>query len=480
MMKRFPAISFTVLISCLAAATPSDAQPATEVRGTWLTTTGPDHIRSGLNSEFVVNSLRNTGVNTVYVEAWKNGFTNFRSQVMDDLIGVDRSPFLGSRDLLEETTAVAHRKGMIHIAWFEYGFSSQFKGSSPAGVPDNPLTAVARSRGWLLEDQAGQVANSSNGFAWMNPAVPEVRQLLVDLTLEAIRTHDLDGIQFDDRLAWPKQFGWDATTAAIYKAQTGRDLPSNVNDADFRRWRQGKVAEFAAQLYRAVKAERPDLLVSVSPSVAGFSDEQFNADWRQWLADGLFDEYVPQVYRANLSDYRRDLPDNVQPFIDNNAEEKAVIGIRFNGAGADTPAPTVQQMIVDAALAADGDLAGHSLFYSKGLIDNAAAMSGFYGGPSGHPYFDEDWRPEAWVASRVNAQDDLWAVQLPEAGYYRLIAKRGFRWTEESSRLLEAGFQWLAVPDADAVELIVDRRPIPEPTSVLMLAVGSVLFKRPT
>jgi len=448
-----------------------DAHPqAPEVRATWLTTTGPDHIRSGLFTEATLRSLRDIGLNTVYVEAWKNGFTNFDSQVMDDLIGVDRSAFLGSRDLLDETAAHAHRNGMAHIAWFEYGFSSQFIGSG--GTPSNALSQymLNQSRtingqnvtGYLLQDQNGNYANASNGFAWMNPAVPEVRQLLIDLTLEAIGTHDLDGIQFDDRLAWPRQFGWDPTTAAIYKQETGRNLPSNINDAHFRAWRQGKVTQFAQELYTAVKARRPDMHVSVSPSITGFSDVNFNAVWSDWVEMGLFDEFVPQVYRDNINDFDNTLPSNIQPFTDAGREQDMVVGIRFNGSGADTPLADVQQMIVESALAAGGDLAGHSLFFSKGLIDNAAAMSSFYGNQRDNPFFGPNWRPDPLIATPDTAEPDAWHVTVTDPEQYRVLVKRGSFWTEAlAGLLLEAGGHTISVADADQVELVLDRRPIP-------------------
>ena len=441
-------------LSSLAAAGP------TEVRGTWLTTTGPDHIASGLNTETITNQLRDVGVNTVYVEAWKNGFTNFPSATLDALIGQDRAPGLGQRDLLHETLVGAHRNNMIHMAWFEYGFSSQFVGNG--GQPNNALSQYMIDQGWLLQDQQGRYGNASNGFAWMNPAVPEVRRLLVDLTVEAVQNYDVDGIQFDDRLAWPREFGWDATTATLYQAETGNSLPSSVDDAAFRNWRQGKVALFADELYTALKIADPHIFVSVSPSVTGFSDTQYNAVWTDWLADGLFDEFVPQVYRTNLGSFQSTLPANVAPFANTNRLDDLVVGIRFNGTGADTPLNDVQQMIVTSALTENGQLSGHSLFYSKGLIDNQTAMANFYGddllGPAPHPVFGLEHRPDPLVANVDSLNSNLWQVQVDEDGPYRVAVKRNGRWQETDIRYFESGVHELVELGADAVELLLSRR----------------------
>ncbi len=443
-------------LACFTATSAALAGP-TEVRGTWLTTTGPDHIKTGLNTESILGSLRDIGMNTVYVETWKNGYTNFPSQVMASRIGVDRAPFLGSRDLLQETLVNAHRENLIHVAWLEYGFSTQFIGST--GSPTNPISQYMLNQttqvngqpvqGWLLQDQTGNYGNASNGFAWMNPAVPEVRQFLIDLTLESVRNYDLDGVQFDDRLAWPREFGWDATTAAIYEFETGNSLPSSVNDAAFRAWRQEKVSLFASELYTALKAFDPDIFVSVSPSVAGFSDTQYNAVWSDWVADGLFDEFVPQVYRNNLASFRNDLPANVSPFVANNRRDDLVVGLRLDGGGGPTPLADLQQMIVDVALAEGGQLSGHSVWYSQGLINNQAAMQSFYGdavnGPAPHPAFGLDHRPDPIVAVADGGNADVWNVTVTEPGHYRIALLDDGFWGEADVRYFEAGSYDLTV-----------------------------------
>lgn len=79
------------------------------------------------------------------------------------------------------------------------------------GTPSNPLATYMKNHGSLLQDQSGKYGNASNGYTRMNPAMPQVRQFLINITLEAIHRYDLDGILVNDRLAWPKEFGWDAT-----------------------------------------------------------------------------------------------------------------------------------------------------------------------------------------------------------------------------------------------------------------------------
>lgn len=454
------AILLLVLYSVAVPGT-TQAAPA-EVRGTWLTTTGPDHIRSGFNTESVNATLRQVGLNTVYVETWKNGYTNFPSPTLAALTGsADRSPFLdSSRDLVEETVIHAHRNQMAYIGWFEYGFSAGFIGSG--GSPNNPLAREAERRGWLLEDQAGEYGNPSNGFAWMNPAVPEVREFLIDITLEAIDRYDLDGIQFDDRLAWPREFGWDATTASLYAAQTGRSLPSSINDTHFREWRQDKVTEFAVELTDAIEEARPGFFVSVSPSITNFSDVNFNAEWPGWQNAGLFDEYAVQVYRDNFNSFNSTLTSQTAQFTSSERGDEFVVGLRGNGTGANTPIADLELMITRSR---EIGAAGHSIFFSKAIVDDyTSELTAFYDvageGHADNPHFGPGWRPAPVVAEESNATPNLWTVDVAASGRYRIVGKSGSFWQEISTGLFAAGEASFELAGFSEVELLLDRRPI--------------------
>lgn len=446
------------VVAVLAALPTPVLAAAPEVRGTWLTTTGPDHIRTGANTEAVMAELRDIGLNTVYVETWKNGYTNFPSPTMQALIGRDRAPYLGTtRDLVQETVLQAHRNELNYVGWFEYGFAAEFVGSG--GLPATPLGATMRQNGWLLQDQSGAYGNSSNGFAWMNPAAPEVRQLLIDITLETVERYDLDGVQFDDRLAWPREFGWDATTAAIYQQETGRSLPANINDADFRNWRQDKVTLFVEELTAAVHAVRPDLLLSVSPSITNFSEVNYNAEWPQWQDAGLFDEYAVQVYRDNYASFNATLTGQVSQFPASERGE-LVVGLRGNGTGANTPIDDLLQMITRSREVGAG---GHSIFYSKAVRDDyGAQLTAFYDianeGQAVNPLLGPDHRPAPIVASA--AAVNLWNVDIAEGRPYSLIGKINGSWREVSRGYFPAGERSLTVFGATEVELLADNRPL--------------------
>jgi uncharacterized lipoprotein YddW (UPF0748 family) len=108
-VRRTVSISRVVaILSALtgwAAASLEAASP--EIRGTWLTTTSSDDWSSA-NLQTTMNSLKRTGFNTVYVEAWKNGYTNFTSSALSAFTGSPSlNPTVSGRNVLHETRTAA-------------------------------------------------------------------------------------------------------------------------------------------------------------------------------------------------------------------------------------------------------------------------------------------------------------------------------------------------------------------------------------
>src|SRR5215211_4685771 len=72
-------------ITALTAMRPAVAfaAPPPEVRGTWLTTTANDALATPAKTAETMKRLREIGLNTVYVECWKNGYTEFPSATLE-------------------------------------------------------------------------------------------------------------------------------------------------------------------------------------------------------------------------------------------------------------------------------------------------------------------------------------------------------------------------------------------------------------
>ncbi|WP_428388029.1 glycoside hydrolase family 10 protein [Mucisphaera sp.] len=452
--------------TCFLALPALGQQAEPEVRGTWMTTTANDAIASPAKTAESMKRLRSIGLNTVYVETWKNGYTQFPSEVLYETIGVDRRPALvpmdpsdpperyrdEGRDLLQETLIEAHRNQLIYIAWFEYGFMAAFKDT------DNHLRRMKPE--WLTTTIDGELVSDQNPFVWMNPLHPEARDFLMGIMLEAVDKYDLDGVQLDDRIAWPVTMGYDPYTVAQYKLEhKGAEPPADPRDPDWIRWRAEKVGDFAERFYKELKEKRPHLIVSVSPAIYDWSLTNYSCDWKTWSRRGWMDEYIPQVYRFNYETYARDWPAQMDAAGPDRLRD-LISGIRVVGEGADTTWPEMVQKI---NLPRETMTGGHVHWFSRGVLDvYEQELTGFYDvanqGHSPHPKLGMSWRP-APVVAEAHADDlNVWTVTVTDPGQYRVIAHNGETWEVVESRFFYAGEHTLEITDAAAVELLVDRR----------------------
>jgi uncharacterized lipoprotein YddW (UPF0748 family) len=429
---------------------------APEVRGTWLTTTANEAISSPANTAASMKRLREMGLNTVYVECWKDGHTEFPSKVMEREIGIPMrvSPSPSGaiqRDLLAETSIEAHRNQLIHIAWFEYGFMAAHAGSR------NKLRA---RKDWLsLDQKGGEVAK--NGFVWMNPLHPDAQNLLLGIVKEAIRNYDLDGIQLDDRIVWPYiDMGYDDYTKNLYAKENGGQMPpENPRDPKWVAWRMAKVEAFSKRFVKEIReVAGPDFIISLSPGPHPWARENYLIDWPSWSRwQGIptWDEYIPQVYRFNYKSFAAEWQRQVASMGARNKD--LIAGIRLSGDGPDTPKG---ETALHAQLPRTTQSAGHCWWYSKAVLGtHAKEITDFYDvaeqGHAPHPRFGAHWRPAPVVAKQDSK--GKWTARLPK-GKWRAISKTDGRWRVFLNLKLDRAETVSLSHSAEAVEFLVDRR----------------------
>lgn len=459
-----------------AGVAESEAAPP-EVRGVWLTTTANEHIGSPENTAHTMRRLREIGLNTVYVEAWKNGYTQYPSEVLQRVIGVERRPALikqdpgdpdkpvEARDLLGETVIEAHRNGLMMIGWFEYGFMAAHKDTQ------NHLREMYPH--WLSRDKdGGEVA--PNGFVWMNPLHPETRRFLLDLILEAVDRYDLDGVQLDDRIVWPYYtMGYDDFTVAWYRNEHGgKAPPADPKDPEWMRWRADKVNEYARQFVKELRDERPGLIVSLSPAPYPWCFENYLLEWPKWAAwepgnsDGVWwDEFIPQCYRYNFPAFKATWDQQVGELSKAGAADRVgdmLAGVLTTGSQPD-PVPWADlSQAVEHVRATGGG--GHVWWFSRGVLDEyPEEITAFYDaerrGHAVHPARPEGWRPPAIVLSSRGAE---WIARDVPEGRYRVIGRADGQAGWERGGMVDHPGGVLRVPGLDGwneAEILIDRRP---------------------
>jgi uncharacterized lipoprotein YddW (UPF0748 family) len=483
-------LAIAALAGCanLPTATPTNNTP--EVRGTWITTTANTAIATPENTAKTMKRLREIGLNTVYVEVWKNGYTQFPSEALNKMVGVKMRPNQfpqdpsdsadvlkrPPRDLLQETLIEAHRNGLITMAWFEYGFMASYKTTNPH---------LRRMKPEILSRDITGNEVAPNGFVWMNPLHPEARKLLLDIVLEAVDKYDLDGVQLDDRIVWPYiTMGYDDYTKKIYASEhNGAMPPTDHTDPAWMRWRADKVNEYARIFVQEVRAKRPNLIISLSPAVYPWSWQYYLLEWPKWGAwtakDALqnvspaaqkitprWDEFIPQVYRFSYPAFEKTWLEQIEYMktLGGDRQKDMLAGIRVVGEGKDSTWDELRQSIELTRKTGSG---GHVLWFSRGVLDvYPKELTTFYNGFIESPKFAKGWRRPSIALFRGNTVGGRNAWSHPDIprGRYRLIGFDGKAWQYIDEQVIDRSSTALSKtvffvePEYREVELILDRR----------------------
>ncbi len=337
-------------------------------KGIWLTDVASKALDTKEGIEEVVNRCKTYGLEHIYVVVWNRGYTLYPSAVMEREFGKKVMPRFGNRDILKELIDAAHSEGLKVHAWFEFGFSSSFQ------EPDGGHILKQRPE-WKAIDNEGNLV-SKNGFQWMNTFDPEVQRFLLSLITEVVENYDIDGIQGDDRLpANPSTAGYDAFTVSLYqKDHNGQKPPEDYKNAEWIDWRANKLNKFAKDIYETVKAIKPNIAVTMAPSIFPWSKEEYLQDWPTWVENGWVDVIIPQVYRYDIKAYTSTLDANLE-FLPKTKRSELVPGVLLK-VGDYSPSKRFLKKMVKANR--KRGLNGEVFFFYEGLKQHDNFFSKLY------------------------------------------------------------------------------------------------------
>jgi uncharacterized lipoprotein YddW (UPF0748 family) len=278
---------------------PKELKPevTTATRGVWIANVQhTDLLASRANMETWLTTLSGMGFNTVFVVVYNSGRTIYPSKVMKNLTGVEQDERFVGRDPLQEISEVAKAKNMKVYAWFEYGFATDYAGGQGREI-------ITAKPAWGAVSVDGTLTVKNN-FTWLNSLRPDVQDFMMSMIMEVVEKYDITGIQGDDRLpAMPTEAGYDTMTVRLYKAAKGVPPPSDTKNTEWVQWRADILSQFAKRIYTEVKAKKPNMLISMSPSPYPFGLTEYLQDWPAWVKNGWCDMVVPQCYRYDEAAY---------------------------------------------------------------------------------------------------------------------------------------------------------------------------------
>lgn len=298
---------FLIFLCCFFAAAPSMADsknPANHpFRAAWVTTVANTDWPSSpyLNAqqqqeEFIelLDGLQALGFNAVIVQVHPlaDAFWPSKTEPWSFYLTGQQGKDPGYNPLafmIEQT----HKRNMEFHAWFN-PYRVQHLNKIPLAA-NHPANLHPK---WLIQyDQR----------IYYNPALPQVRQHIVDVVREVVQNYDVDAIHFDDyfypypakkyfiRLPFPDRKDYKRFGQGLSKAD----------------WRRENVNILIRDIHQMIKQEKPHVKFGISPfgvwrnqeadptgsATRGISNyDDIYADTRTWMANGWIDYIVPQLY----------------------------------------------------------------------------------------------------------------------------------------------------------------------------------------
>lgn len=286
-----------------------------EVRGVWIATVANIDFpsKSGLSAEEqkkelldIVKTVKEGGFNTIYFQVRPCADALYASKLFPVSSYLsDNGALRDGFDPLEFTIEEAHKEGIALSAWVNpYRITYTAKKDKDTAMEALAADHIARKHPeWVIE-YAGKL--------YFDPAIPEVRQYVIDGVKEIVENYDVDGIHIDDYFyPYPATATVDGKTTTLefkddasYKKYASEDLSLG----DFRRENVNKLVK---GIYEAIKSVDKKKDFGVSPfgiwangshnpdgsATSGLeSYYEIYCDPLAWLRGGYVDYICPQIY----------------------------------------------------------------------------------------------------------------------------------------------------------------------------------------
>ena len=197
-------------------------------------------------------------------------------------------------DPLAFAVAEAHARGLELHAWL-----NPFRARYSQAISPVSARHVSRTRPDLVLPYGK--------FLWLDPGLPEARDLTLKVVADVVHRYDIDGLHIDDyfypypeksTLGAPVPFPDDRSWNA-YQRSGGRLARPD--------WRRENVNTLVRSMNAAVHREKAWVKFGISPfgiwkpgfpeGIKGMDQhEVLHADARKWIREGLADYFAPQLY----------------------------------------------------------------------------------------------------------------------------------------------------------------------------------------
>ncbi len=190
-------------------------------------------------------------------------------------------------DPLEYVIDAAHANGMQLHAWVNPLRIQLAGGNVPASLSeDNPYMMWRNDSDPANDDWVVDY----NGGKFYNPAVEEVRALIVNGMAELAANYRVDGLHWDD-------YFYPANDESFDDSARYQSYLSSGGDMTLRQWRTENINTLVCDVYNKVKATNSNCVFGISPAGNIENCLAMGADVYKWCSTSGYIDYIcPQVY----------------------------------------------------------------------------------------------------------------------------------------------------------------------------------------
>ena len=309
-MRKFKAL---ILFVAVCAAVAANAEKR-EHRATWMSGYISDWPTQALTETNVeaqktrcimdLDSLERYNMTTIYyhVRTMCDAMYDSKYEPWSSYVAGTRGvtpPVDPLRFILDES----HKRGIEVYAWvnpYRYLNSGVRSGWGNDGGDKNYENSHPD---WLIEYH-----NGSTTHTILNPALPEVKQRIVDVIADLLDKYDVDGVVFDD-------YFYQNGLPMSYDAEQYNDYVAGGGTMSQGDWRRENVNDMVRMVNAYIKSNKPWVRFGIGPAGVACSSQEVadkygvepcpGSDWQYddiysdplaWYSEGTIDFMSPQVY----------------------------------------------------------------------------------------------------------------------------------------------------------------------------------------
>lgn len=263
-----------------------------EMRGVWVPYLSLDNVNKA-KIDGIVSRAKQNGMNTIYFHVRPFGDALYKSEYYPWshlATGTQGEAPSDGFDPLAYAVEAAHREGLELHAWLNPLRIMLNSGVYPPSLSeDNPYNVWrgddnAENDDWVIDYGKGK---------YYNPAIPEVRELIVNGVKEIVENYNVDGIHWDD-------YFYPASDESFDDSEAYAEYKSNGGKLSLVDWRTQNINTLVKSVYSAVKASDSEVEFGVSPAGNIENCLAVGADVKTWGSqEGYVDYLCPQIYWTN-------------------------------------------------------------------------------------------------------------------------------------------------------------------------------------